>query len=539
MSQLPFQNRFLTPRSCRVALAALLIVGFALHLLYLLWDCPLDLTGDEAHYWTWSQRLDVAYYSKGPLVAWIIRASTAIFGDTMPAVRLPALLLAVGTSLLTYWLVRKLFASERLALGTVALTHTIPLFVAGSLIMTIDPPFFFCWAAATCLATLAVFDGRRWAWAALGLAAGVGLLAKYAMPLWYVGLVAFLIVDPRSRRWLRTPWPWAALLITLSFFAAPIAWNARNGWVTFRHVGRQTGVTQTEGSFLTNPLAMIGTQAGVLGPIFAVFVVLAIVETVRRWRREPSTDDTAPIDVRRAAMLLLCIGGGFFACVFLASFRTEIEPNWPAPAFFTLVPLGAWWIGERLRSVDAWRPIRGFFWAHVAIGLVAMLIVHRTDLLAPVAARFGIAPKRIDLGPINKARGNAEYGRVVGELLAQHPDALVLARSYQDASQLAFYTPGHPVTFNVSSYLVGKERSRHSQFDVWPDHDLSNPALVGRDAILFGSPDADGLIRKAFDSVKLVREVPIVRHGVVVREAKPIYLCRNFRGLQRAESGSY
>lgn len=538
MSSPPFQRSFRTARSCRLALAILLFAGFALHLLYLTWNCPIDLTGDEAHYWTWSRRLDVAYYSKGPLVAWIIRASTALFGDHMWAVRLPALVIAVGTSLLTYWLVRKLFASERLALGTVALTHTVPLFVAGSLIMTIDPPFFFCWALTTCLATLAIFDGRRWAWLALGLAAGVGLLAKYAMPLWYIGLLAFLIVDPRSRRWLRTPWPWLALAITLNFFAAPIVWNARHGWVTFRHVGRQTGVTQTEGSFLTNPLAMIGTQAGILSPILAVFMILAIVETIRRWRRDAS-GEAAPIDVRRATMFLLCIGGGFFAVILLASLRAEIEPNWPAPAFFTLVPLTAWWIGQRLQSDATWRPIRGFFWAHVAIGLFAMLVVHHTEWLVPLAARAGIPPKRADLGPINKARGNAEYGQVVGELLRDHPDALVFARSYQDASQLAFYTPGHPLTFNVSSYLVGKERSRHSQFDVWPDHDLSNPALVGREVILFGSPDGDGLIRAAFDSVKLVREVPIVRMGVVVREAKPIYLCRNFKGMKPAESGSY
>ena len=538
MSAPRFHHRFPTPRACRIALAALLASGFLLHLLYLTWNCPIDLTGDEAHYWTWSQRLDVAYYSKGPLVAWIIRASTALLGDTMPAVRLPALLLAVGTSLCTYWLVRKLFRSARLALGTVALAHTVPLFVAGSLIMTIDPPFFFCWALTTCLATRAIFDARRGAWIAVGLTAGVGLLAKYAMPLWYVGLFAFLIVDPRSRRWLRAPWPWLALAITLAFFAAPIAWNARHGWVTFRHVGRQTGVTETQGSSLTNPLAMLATQAGIVGPILAVFLVFAIVDTLRRWRREPA-DDASPIDVRRATMFLLCIGGGFFVVILVASFRANIEPNWPAPAFFTLVPLAAWWIGQRLATDAAWRPVRGFFWAHVAIGLVAMLLIHHTEWLAPLAARAGIAPKRADLGPINKARGNAEYGQIVGDLLREHPGALVFARSYQDASQLAFYTPGHPVTFNVSSYLLGKERSRHSQFDVWPDHDLSNLALVGRDAILFGSPDDDGLIRAAFDSVKLVREVPIVRMGLVVRDAKPIYLCRNFKGMKPAEPGSY
>src|ERR1700688_4209334 len=64
-----------------------------------LW-CPLDLASDEAHYWDWSRHLDWCYYSKGPLVAWLIRgrcelfgsASVAITGDLSAAVRIPAIL---------------------------------------------------------------------------------------------------------------------------------------------------------------------------------------------------------------------------------------------------------------------------------------------------------------------------------------------------------------------------------------------------------------------------------------------------------------
>src|SRR5438067_1594205 len=63
-------------------LAASMIVGAAvLRLVYLAVDCPLDLAPDEAHYWDWSRHLDWSYYSKGPLVAYLIRASLAFTGD--------------------------------------------------------------------------------------------------------------------------------------------------------------------------------------------------------------------------------------------------------------------------------------------------------------------------------------------------------------------------------------------------------------------------------------------------------------------------
>ena len=59
---------------------------------YLVWFCPYTLVEDEAHYWEWSRRLDLSYYSKGPGIAWTIAASVRTFGDVEWAVRLPAAL---------------------------------------------------------------------------------------------------------------------------------------------------------------------------------------------------------------------------------------------------------------------------------------------------------------------------------------------------------------------------------------------------------------------------------------------------------------
>jgi len=189
---------WLTPIRCRVIFIVLISLGFLGHVRYLRNNCPLDLSGDEAQYWDWSRDLDLSYYSKGPLVALIIRASCAVFGDQMWAVRLPALILAAATTVLTYWLTLRLFKSDRLALGVVMLNHIVPMFVIGSLLMTIDPPYFFCWGLACAFLTLAVLEERRWAWIGVGVAVGMGTLAKYGMLLWPVGMIIFL-VGGRSR----------------------------------------------------------------------------------------------------------------------------------------------------------------------------------------------------------------------------------------------------------------------------------------------------------------------------------------------------
>ena len=77
-----------------------------------------DLSFDEAHYWMWSERLAPAYFSKGPGVAFAMRASTAMFGATEFGVRFLSPLLGAGTSLLLYYFTKKLF-TERAAFWTV------------------------------------------------------------------------------------------------------------------------------------------------------------------------------------------------------------------------------------------------------------------------------------------------------------------------------------------------------------------------------------------------------------------------------------
>ena len=87
-----------------VWLFVLTITGLRLALLGM-----TDLQFDEAHYWMWSQRLAPAYFSKGPGVAFAIRASTMIFGANEFGVRFFSPLLGAGTSLLLFYLGRRMF----------------------------------------------------------------------------------------------------------------------------------------------------------------------------------------------------------------------------------------------------------------------------------------------------------------------------------------------------------------------------------------------------------------------------------------------
>src|SRR5690242_6829378 len=63
----------------RVTLAVVAAVT-AIRVLFIA-TAPLELDFEEAQYWHWAQQLAWGYYSKPPLVAWLIAATTALFGD--------------------------------------------------------------------------------------------------------------------------------------------------------------------------------------------------------------------------------------------------------------------------------------------------------------------------------------------------------------------------------------------------------------------------------------------------------------------------
>ena len=88
--------------------AVLLTLALTLARLVALFRTPLELYPDEAQYWLWSRTLAFGYYSKPPMIAWAIRAATAVGGDAEAWVRLPAVLFQAGATLCVYAVGRRL-----------------------------------------------------------------------------------------------------------------------------------------------------------------------------------------------------------------------------------------------------------------------------------------------------------------------------------------------------------------------------------------------------------------------------------------------
>ena len=94
---------------------ALGLAGIALVTLWRLALLPFDardLFVDEAQYWFWGQELAWGYYSKPPLIGWLMRLSTAIGSDAPFWLRLPLPLIHAATAVVVALIGRRLYGDR-------------------------------------------------------------------------------------------------------------------------------------------------------------------------------------------------------------------------------------------------------------------------------------------------------------------------------------------------------------------------------------------------------------------------------------------
>lgn len=234
-----------------------------------------DLYFDEAQYWSWAQDLSFGYFSKPPLIAWIIWTTTSICGDGEACVRASAPLFHAGSAIFLFLAGRVLF-DARTGFWSAVIFATLPGISFSANIISTDVPLLFFWSAALFF-LVKLQEERRWRWAVLlGIAIGFGALAKYAMLYVYLCAAVWFAISRAGRWLLRDPKGLVLIAIPLTLLAPNLLWNVNNGLVTFAHTADNARL----GGPLVHPgnmLEFLIAQLGVFGPfVFPMLLVIAI-----------------------------------------------------------------------------------------------------------------------------------------------------------------------------------------------------------------------------------------------------------------------
>src|SRR2546423_1322702 len=197
------------------------------------------LTFDEAYYWMWSKHLAGGYYDHPPGVAVVIRLGTMIAGDTELGGRLVSILLARPMSWGGYRPATILFGGVRVAVTATILLNFHLLAAVGTLIVTPDAPLLVAASFVLFFLSKVLETGRGAWWLAVGAAVGAALLSKYTALFFGPAILIWLLIVPKLRRWLVSPWLYLEGLVALAIFSPVILWNSDHHWVSFiKQIGR-------------------------------------------------------------------------------------------------------------------------------------------------------------------------------------------------------------------------------------------------------------------------------------------------------------
>jgi 4-amino-4-deoxy-L-arabinose transferase-like glycosyltransferase len=256
-----------------------IVVAITLLRIVLLRFNRTDLFVDESQYWLWGYELAFGYYSKPPLIAWVIRSVTWLADSNAPFwVRLPGPLFHAATALILAAMAARLLGA-RAAVWVAASYVTLPMVALGSLLISTDTimaPFFA--AALLCHLRLTETGAARFALLA-GAAAGLAFLAKYAAIYFLLGVGLGALLLPAFR----VGWRNAALLFAAfgAIVAPNVVWNLRHQLTTLSHtldnVGWVREAAPLAGAHLAGGAEFLLAQFAVMGPVlFAALIWAAL-----------------------------------------------------------------------------------------------------------------------------------------------------------------------------------------------------------------------------------------------------------------------
>lgn len=401
----------------------------------------LGLTVDEAHYWVYSKFLDLSYYDHPPMIGYVIKFFTDIFGINEFAVRLPSVIIFVITSWLFFLCIKKIF-NERIAFIGIVLINVLPVFSFLGAVVTIpDSPLSLFWILSFYLFINIIETKEKKYWYMLGVTVGLAFLSKYTAVMIYPSIILFLICSKENRFWFLKKEPYFAMIISFIIFLPVVIWNIQNNWASFGFQ-LQHGFGKSLPSFSFTLFGRsIGAQAGYVSPFLFIFFCYVAYVLIKDAFFKKQKD---ALYVASFSLPVLI----FFNAI--ATFN-EILPHWPAMGYLILTIYGAYiinkfWDNGKFRKII-------YFSCGFALFLDLIVPVHCLYKFIPIESflpqkeaqkvEYGI-PKAEIVDVSNDLFGWKELSSEINKIYASYAEDkkpfLFTHKSYL-ASQIYFYTP--------------------------------------------------------------------------------------------------
>ncbi len=450
---------------------------------------------DEAYFWACSKNLELAYFDHPPMVAYVIKVFTSIFGNNPFAIHAGALVLTSCSILIAYKWLREMFSEEETLWGSLLFMFA-PVIFMGGVIMAPDAPLALFWTLSLYLLYRALKEQKNLYWYLTGISMGLASLSKYNGFILPVMMFLYLILSKNHRPFLKKKEPYITLLLSIIVFLPVIIWNAQNDWVSFhfQFVGRHRFSLS-----IVKFLLFVASQMLYLAPTGFIIAMCGFTGLARLWKKKW---EYRYLFLMSFPVIALFAANSLYSHKFL--------PHWPALGYIG----GFMGAAAAIKLTGKYKLLLKLNLAVCSI-LIAFLIVSSFHPVIP------LAPNAREKDFTNDFYGWDLLKKEVETLTESLPDDIFyLAERYQTGAQFSLAT-NKPVWV--------KRKGRTTGYDFWQDIDSRKgmDALYFTHSRLFANPKH--IYR--FRSIKLLKEIPVKRAGIKVRTLY-LYFCSDFRGTK-------
>jgi hypothetical protein len=405
----PLASPARTTCTARTTIAARAGVLAGLFLLYAGLAAAQPPVDDEFYYWCWAQKLQLSYYDHPPMVAYLIRLATGLFGDTVFALRLPAIL----ASVVAFGVVAELSQWHRVVWAAVM----TPLFTFGAVLVTPDTPLLLFWSLYLLWMTklhtrFAAGRAPFWLWTFGGVLLGCGVLGKYTMALAVpAGAASLLFVRPWTRWVLGYAWHG---IVAFAVASPILIFNLQQDFAPLKYQWEHATAAGDSG------LKTFGEFVGVQVLGFGLLPFMLLPWAIRRFRT---------LAANPVLRVCLCLYAVPFAVFLYKSMKGPLEGNWAIVAYLGFWPVAAAWYDTVRESPRA----RRFALAACAPPVICVLLLG-VHLVYP----WPVVPPRADR--VARQVPRVEALKQSAAAIRAHGEAIpTFVPIYQNVAALRFY----------------------------------------------------------------------------------------------------
>ena len=417
------------PQKFLISSLIIIVLTFILLRVFAIISTPLELSADEAQYWLWSKKLNWGYFSKPPMIAWLIHVSNNIFGDYDYSIRILAPVIHGINALVIFRLSQEINDNYLAHFLSSLIWLTLPIVGVGSFLMSTDTPLMLIWTTSLLVTVKSYNSENVFLWSLAGLIAGLALYAKYAALYLPLGLIIFYIINFQNEKNIKLRGLFLFVLNFIIVSSPNVIWNYFNNFQTINHLSSNAVIDAPSYSLLGSITFLIA-QVAILGPLlFIVFLLTAY--NIKR--------------LNKLSIFLLYFIFPVYILMFIQGFFSEANANWAASALPAITILCGYFLSKRIKFA--------------ALTILSNLLICIFILIVSFNGNLIFLDVKSD--PLRKLKGWSILSEDLKDTISKGKSDVVLVDRRGIAAELIYYLRNENIKIRVPE--SSKSPSNHYQ----------------------------------------------------------------------------